>query len=519
MRLEEKLEFFALLLQIGFKEIEISFPSAAQVEFDFTRKLIEEKLIPDDVTIQVLTQSREHLIERTFAAIKGAKRTVFHLYNSLSELQRRVVFQKDRAAIKEIALNGIRYARNLAKDHDGEIILEYSPESFTGTEIDYSLEVCEAVCEAWGATPQNKVILNLPATVELSTPNVYADLVEIFTRSLSCRDSVIISLHTHNDRGTAVAATELGLMAGADRVEGTLFGNGERTGNVDLVTLALNLFTQGVDPHLDFRPLKRIVSEYNRLVRMPPHDRHPYVGELVFTAFSGSHQDAIAKGLQAQAKVSSGLYEVPYLPIDPQDIGREYEPIIRVNSQSGKGGVAFILSSIFGCTVPKEAQPYVGKVIQYVAESKGGELTPEEIWNAFKEKFINREDYLSLVEFTTSFSALKELTTLQISLRYQKEDLPLITCSGVGPLAAACGAVLKIFREKLPLKEELQVEIKNYWQYARVSGADAESIAFIEISSNYLGDVTELGVGLHASIQKASLLALLAAFNRLLAPR
>jgi 2-isopropylmalate synthase len=380
MGLDRKRLMFAALVKMGFKEIEVGFPSASQPDFDFVRALIEEDLIPADVTIQVLTQAREHLIRRTFEALRGAPHAIVHLYNSTSPLQRRVVFGLDRPAIRDIAVDGTRLCAELAAEmRETDVRFEYSPESFTGTELDFALEVCEGVMDAWGASPRRPVILNLPATVEMSTPNIYADQIEWFGRHVSRRESVVLSLHPHNDRGTAVAAAELGLLAGADRVEGTLFGNGERTGNVDVVTLALNLFTQGVDPELDIPDIDALVKLAEHCNRLPVHPRHPYAGQLVFTAFSGSHQDAIRKGLAARRRAGDVTWEVPYLPIDPSDVGRTYEAIIRINSQSGKGGVGYVLETDFGIEVPREELVQFSQRVQEEAERTGEEVTPERV--------------------------------------------------------------------------------------------------------------------------------------------
>ena len=395
---ERKRRMFDLLVRMGYKEIEVGFPSASQTDFDFVRQLIEEDLIPDDVVIQVLTQSREHLIERTFEAIRGAKRAIVHLYNSTSTLQRRVVFGLDREGIKEIAVHGAQLCRKHAEQAAGEtdILFEYSPESFTGTELDFAVEVCNAVTEVWEPTPERKAIINLPATVEMATPNVYADAIEWMHQHLARRDSIVLSLHPHNDRGTAVAAAELGFMAGADRIEGCLFGNGERTGNVCLVTLGMNLFSQGIDPQIDFSDIDEVRRTVEYCNQMSVPERHPYGGDLVFTAFSGSHQDAINKGLQALAaealqegiEVRGHRWEVPYLPIDPQDVGRTYEAVIRVNSQSGKGGVAYIMRTEHRLELPRRLQIEFSQVIQRLADNEGGEVTPEHMWSVFLDEYL-----------------------------------------------------------------------------------------------------------------------------------
>ena len=406
MGIKEKLELFELLVQIGFKEIEVGFPSAAQTEFDFARKLIDENLVPDGVALQVLTQAREHLIKRSFESLKGAKKAIVHVYNSTSPLQRKVTFGMSKEQIKQIAVDGVKLIRDLLPELDGtDVRLEYSPESFSDTEVDYALEVCEAVMEAWEPTEQKPIILNLPATVELFTPNVHADQIEWFCRNLKERDKAIVSLHTHNDRGTGTAATELGLLAGANRVEGTLFGNGERTGNLDIVTVALNMYSQGLNPGLDFSNLDKIRETYERTTGMTVHERHPYGGDLVFTAFSGSHQDAIKKGMDLREKEGDSdetLWQVPYLSIDPRDLGRTYEAIIRINSQSGKGGVAYVLSREFGLELPKPMHPEVGNLVNDKADSESRELAAEEIYETFKAEFLEKNFPLRLVGYQTT---------------------------------------------------------------------------------------------------------------------
>ena len=401
MNVEEKLDLFKTLVAVGFKEIEVGFPSASDTEFTFCRRLIEEGLIPEDVSIQVLVQAREPLIRRTFEAIDGARQAIVHLYNSTNPLQRRVTFNLSKEAIKGLAVEGTKIVKGLVPTVPGtKVRLEYSPESFSGTELDYALEVCEAVMEVWEPSEGERVILNLPATVELATPNVHADQIEWMCRNLSQREKAIVSLHTHNDRGTGIAATELSLMAGADRVEGTLFGNGERTGNLDIVTVALNLYSQGIDPGLDFSDINQVRESYERNTRMKVHERHPYAGDLVFTAFSGSHQDAIKKGVAAMEKASDPLYQVPYLPIDPSDIGRTYKAIIRINSQSGKGGVSYILEQEFGLDLPKAMQPEFAHLINDHADSQGKELEPKEIYAVFVKEYIERDEPLTLQSYT-----------------------------------------------------------------------------------------------------------------------
>ena len=383
MVVEEKVEMFNLLIKLGFKEIEVGFPAASQIEYDFLRQLVDRNLIPDDVVVQVLVQCREHLIDRTFDSLRGIKKAIVHIYNSTSTLQRDVVFGKDKEHIKQIAVDGTRMVKERAKDFDGEIILEYSPESFTGTELDYALEVCTAVQEEWGPTKEHPMIFNLPATVEMTTPNVYADQIEWMNTHFKDRESIILSVHPHNDRGTGVAATELALLAGADRVEGTLFGNGERTGNVDVLNVAYNMFSQGINPELNIENIKEIIDVYERCCKMEIDPRHPYAGKLVFTAFSGSHQDSINKGIKALKARKNPYWEVPYLPVDPSDLGRDYEPIVRINSQSGKGGVAFVMDTFYGFKLPKDMHKEFADVVQKVAEEHG-EVAPEQIMELFK---------------------------------------------------------------------------------------------------------------------------------------
>ena len=391
MVVEEKIEMFNLLVKLGFKEIEVGFPAASQIEFDFLRQLVDRQLIPDDVVVQVLVQCREHLIKRTFEALKGIKKAIVHIYNSTSTLQRDVVFHKDMEEIKEIAIIGTKLVQRYAAEFDGEILLEYSPESFTGTELDFALDICTAVQDTWGASKDKKIIINLPSTVEMNTPNVYADQIEWMHRHFKDRESIILSVHPHNDRGTGIAATELALLAGADRVEGTLFGNGERTGNVDITTLAYNMFSQGLNPELNLENVKELVDVYERCTKMEIHPRHPYAGKLVFTAFSGSHQDAINKGMQALKERKGEYWEVPYLPIDPADIGRQYEPVVRINSQSGKGGVAFVMDTFYGFKLPKGMHKEFADIIQKISE-KQGEVAPEQIMDEFKKNYLDRKE-------------------------------------------------------------------------------------------------------------------------------
>ena len=502
---ERKRAMFDLLLRMGFKEIEVGFPAASQTDFDFCREIIEGGLLPDDVTIQVLTQSREELIRRTFEGIKGAKRAIVHLYNSTSELQRRVVFGLDKAGIIEIAVNGAKLIKQMTAEHpETEVILQYSPESFTGTELDFAVEICEAVAEVWEPTADRPMILNLPATVEMSTPNVHADQIEWFCRTIKGRERFIISLHPHNDRGTAVAAAELGMLAGADRVEGTLFGNGERTGNVDIVTLAMNLFSQGVDPGLVIDDINEVVRVSEYCTQLPVHPRHPYAGELVFTAFSGSHQDAINKGLKALSKSNSGKWEVPYLPIDPADLGRSYEAVIRINSQSGKGGIAYILESEFGLQIPRRLQMEFSKVVQHIADETGKELTPSEIHKAFKAEYLDVEKPLALVEHGTEprgpGSGPRTLTAV-----VQKDGRPVtIRGKGTGPIDA--------FLAALRNDAGIDMHVIDYHEHAVTTGEDSQAAAYVEVRT--ADGRTLHGAGIDPDIVTASLRALVSAANR-----
>jgi 2-isopropylmalate synthase len=501
MDVARKRRFWDLLVSLGFKEIEVGFPSASQPDYDFTRLLIEQNLVPADVWIQVLTQAREELIEKTIESVRGAKRAIIHLYNSTSELQRRVVFREDRAGIIDLAVTGARRCqRALDALPDTEIRFEYSPESFTGTELEFALEICEAVMDVWRPRPDWKVIINLPATVEMSTPNVYADQFEWFGRAVSRRDAIILSIHPHNDRGCAVAATELALMAGGERVEGALFGNGERTGNVDIVTLALNLFSQGVDPGLDFSNIdeaRRIVEYCNQL---PIHERHPYAGDLVYTAFSGSHQDAIKKGMDAIVEAHGGVWEVPYMPIDPQDVGRTYEAIIRVNSQSGKGGVAYVMKAEHGLDLPRRTQIEFSKVIQHLAETEGGEVTQEQIWDTFAAEYLARLTPLELVGYRSEESD-GDVQQLEARIRVGNAE-QLVAGRGNGPIAsfvAALGAA------------GIDLRVLDYHEHAVTAGADASAACYIEAA---VGDRVLWGVGIHPSIVTASLRAVVSAVNR-----
>lgn len=507
MNIEEKLKFFDCLVATGFKEIEVGFPSASDTEFNFIRKLIDENRIPRDVTIQVLVQAREHLIEKTFESLKGAHSAIIHLYNSTSPLQRKVTFNKSKEEIKAIAIEGTRLVKSLSEQCDStQIRFEYSPESFSDTEVEYALEVCQAVMDVWKPTPKNPIILNLPATVEISTPNVYADQIEWFCTHLKNRDSAIISLHTHNDRGTGVAATELGLLAGADRVEGTLFGNGERTGNLDIITVALNLYSQGIDPKLDLSDLDSLRKTYEAVTRMQVPERHPYSGDLVFTAFSGSHQDAIKKGMDLRKKVSeeSALWEVPYLLIDPDDIGRNYEAIIRINSQSGKGGVAYILNHDYGLDLPKAMHPEVGDAINLFADKESRELSAEEIYDRYKETFVNLEAPLKLLSIDRTFNESDDSMELKAKIAKGGQEY-LIQGTGNGPISA--------FVDALDKEGWKNFTLNDYRQHSIGSGSKTKAAAYVEIIGQQETHV--YGCGIDPNIEKAGLKALISAYNRL----
>jgi 2-isopropylmalate synthase len=503
MDLPRKREMFQALVEMGFKEIEIGFPSASAPDFDFCRMLIEEDLVPDDVWIQVLTQSRPELIERTYEAIQGCKNGIVHLYNPTSTLQRRVVYGLDLEGIIQIGIEGTRLCRELRDQvTDSNIRFEYSPESFTGTEIEFAIEICERVAEEWGATADDPIILNLPATVEMSTANLYGDLIEYFHRTIRNRESVILSLHPHNDRGCAVAAAEFGVMAGADRVEGTLFGNGERTGNVDLVTLALNLFSQGVDPELDLSHIDRLrrVAEYCN--QLPVHPRHPYAGDLVYTAFSGSHQDAIKKGLEALDD-NYTMWEVPYLPIDPAHVGRTYQDVIRVNSQSGKGGVAYVMKNNFGLDLPRRLQIEFSRVIQSITD-EGGEIVPETIRKTFDETYLHTTSPLTYLGHKSSFdSSSSDESSVTAMLKIDGVERE-VSASGNGPLSA--------FKNALEGSYELSVQLVDYQEHAVGTGADATAAAYVEIETE--DQVAFWGVGVHPNIVTASFQALISAINR-----
>jgi 2-isopropylmalate synthase len=506
MSLEKKLELYHLLLKLGFKNIEVGFPSASKVEFDFLRKLVDDKLIPDDVTIQVLVQAREHLIERTFEALRGVKKAIVHLYNSTSVAQRNIVFKKSQEEIIALALEGVDMVKERAAQHDGEIMLEYSPESFTGTELEFAAKICNAVTARWGISAERKVIINLPATVEMSTPNVYADQIEWMSRHLDNREHVLISTHTHNDRGTSVAATELALMAGADRVEGTLMANGERTGNVDIITLALNMYTQGVDPQLDFSDVDEVVRIVEHCTQIETHVRHPYVGELVYTAFSGSHQDAINKGMAMQRTKEEAFWEVPYLPIDPEDVGRSYEGIIRINSQSGKGGVAYILEDNYGYQLPKTMHPEIGRIVQEVTDKEGRELTPDEILQIFEHTYFQTEGALEFVDFDV-VSEKSESSKIRAKLTYRYQGKEIVSEGhGNGPIDACKNALMHEYPNAFI--------VRSYSEHSCGEQSSANAIAYMQVER--CEDMEScFGVGSDTDIAVASIKALFSALNRM----
>ena len=508
MIVEEKIEFFEMLIKLGFKEIEIGFPAASQIEYDFLRQLVERRLIPDDVWVQVLSQCREDQIIKTYESVKGIKNVVFHIYNSTSTLQRDVVFGKNREEIIDIARQGVKWVKQYGRDFDGNIRLEYSPESFTGTELDFALDICTAVQREWGPTKENPIIMNLPATVEMNTPNVYADQIEWMNTHFEDRESIILSVHPHNDRGTGIAATELALLAGADRVEGTLFGNGERTGNIDILNVAYNMFSQGIDPKLEIEHIGEIKEVYERCCKMPIDDRHPYAGKLVFTAFSGSHQDAINKGVNAMKNRGGVIWQVPYLPIDPADIGREYEPIVRINSQSGKGGVAFVMDTYFGFKLPKGMHKEFANVIQTISE-KLGEVSPERIMEEFKACYIDMKEPLHFRKLKVddrSDSVDSELDT-HIQLTYTLNGIAnTFEAVGNGPI----DAVLRGMRENL----NINIKVLDYEEHALAGGANAQAAAYIHLLDSESGRVT-YGVGVSSNITRASVRAIFSAINRL----
>ena len=510
MSVEQKLEFFDLLVKIGFKEIEVGFPSASDTEFNFMRRHIEENHVPEDVTLQVLCQAREHLIKRTFESLKGCKKAIFHLYNSTSPSQRKYTFNKSKDEIKQIAIEGIRCVKNCLSMSEGtEIRLEYSPESFSTTEVDYALEVCEAVKKEWGCSAANKVILNLPTTVECAMPNQFADQIEYFCQNISERENVIISLHNHNDRGEGVAQCELGLLAGADRVEGCLFGNGERTGNLDIVNVAMNMYTQGIDPELDFRNMPELTEAYTRLTGMEIHPRTPYSGELVFTAFSGSHQDAIRKGMAARVNMEENAYwDVPYLTFDPHDIGRQYEGIIRINSQSGKGGAAFIMEQDYGLVLPKAMHPVFGGLVKDAADKAQRELKPAEIYNVFEKTWLNTKSPLNILEITEKHiegergSNLPEQVAAMATIEWNGKKMA-IAGNGNGPLDA--------FVNGLKQTDAPKFNITSFHEHSVGTGSDTCAVAYVQITKENGEQVW--GVGKSSNVGRAGIAAVVSALN------
>ncbi|MDS0526401.1 2-isopropylmalate synthase [Clostridium sp. SHJSY1] len=507
MTVEEKKDMFKLLVELGFKEIEIGFPSASQIEFDFLRTLVDENLIPDDVAVQVLTQARPHLIERTFESLEGIKKAVVHIYNSTSILQRDVVFNMSKEEIKNIAVEGTALVKEYAKDFKGELSLEYSPESFTGTEVEYALEICEAVLDIWGATKENKVIINLPSTVEIDTPNIFADQIEWMSTNFKDRERIILSVHPHNDRGTGVAAAELALLAGADRVEGTLFGNGERTGNVDILNISYNMFAQGVDPELNLEDIQKIIDVYERCCKIPVHIRHPYAGELVFTAFSGSHQDAINKGMVKYREREGQYWEVPYLPIDPSDLGREYEALVRINSQSGKGGIAFVMDRYYGYKMPKAMHKEFADVIQKISETKG-EVAPQIIMDKFTDEYLEKQEPFRLIKFM-----IKDLhdddtnidTKVAVRFTYKGEE-KVIEGLGNGPIDS--------LKNALHDANIVNIHINDYAEHSLGKGSEAKAAAYVNMNLYDKGPST-FGVGVDSNITVASIKAVFSGLNRL----
>ena len=503
MGAERKNRMFDLLCKLGFKEIEVGFPSASKTDFDFVRDLIENKKIPSDVNIQVLTQAREELIINTFDSLKGASKAIVHFYNSTSTLQRRVVFDQDKDGIKKIATDAAELIKKLATENTStEWTFEYSPESFTGTELEYAREVCDEVVEILKPVSKNKIIINLPATVEMSTPNIYGDQIEWMNNNLKNRKDICLSLHPHNDRGTAVAASEFGLMAGADRVEGTLFGNGERTGNVDIVTIALNMLTQGIEPELDFSNINSVMREVEYCNQLPVHPRHPYAGDLVFTAFSGSHQDAIKKGFQAIKKSNDPKWEVPYLPIDPADLGRNYEAVVRINSQSGKGGVAFLLEKDHGVSLPRRLQISLSQKIQKLADESGKEISSSEIWDIFEKSYLQPVNNFSYIKHASS--SKQEMHSLELTMNMNDRET-IIQGSGNGPIDS--------FINGLSNEVGVNIKVADYHQSAISSGSDAKAAAYIELENN--GE-TFWGVGIHPNTTRASFDAIIVGLSKLL---
>ncbi len=502
MSLDEKIEFFKELVRVGFKEIEIGFPAASETEYEFCRVLIEQNLIPDDVTIQVLTQAREHIIKKTFDAVQGAKNAVVHLYNSTSYAQRTQVFKKSKEEILKIATDGAKLLNDMAAEHGVNYQFEYSPESFTGTEIDYALEVCNAVIDIWKPTPDRKVIINLPATVEMSLPHVYASQIEYMSNNMHCRENVVLSLHPHNDRGCGVADAELGLLAGADRIEGTLFGNGERTGNVDIITLAMNMFTHGVDPELDLTDIPRITEIYERLTRMHVYERSPYTGKLVFAAFSGSHQDAIAKGMKCREDDPNGMWTVPYLPLNPEDIGRQYDgDVIRINSQSGKGGIAYILEQKYGLDLPAKMREDLGYTVKGVSDHAHKELSAEEIYDIFKNEYVNQAEPIKMLEchFKQVDGIEAEITILVNGVKKVYHG------QGNGRLDAVSNAIMKHF--------DISFALVTYEEHALQVGSNSQACAYVGIEVEGMEKAT-WGAGIHNDIIDASVYALISALNR-----
>lgn len=508
MNMEEKLEFFHTLVDMGFKEIEIGFPSASETEYEICRELIEGNHIPDDVTIQVLVQAREHLIRKTFEAVKGAKNVIIHFYNSTSTLQRKVVFKTDMEGVTKIAIEGAKLIKQLTDEYTGDtnFRFEYSPESFSGTEVENAVYICDKVMEALGSTKENPVILNLPNTVEMCTPNTYADQVEYFIKHIKDREACIISLHPHNDRGTGVASGELALLAGAERVEGTIFGNGERTGNLDIVTMGLNMFTQGVDPKLDFSNLPKLREIYERCTDMKINPRQPYIGELVFTAFSGSHQDAINKGMQYMKDSGTEYWEIPYLPIDPADVGREYEPIIRINSQSGKGGAAFVMSHNFGYDLPKKMHPEFSKLVQAKCEELGRELIPKELFEVFSENYLETEQKYALTKrkiYEESENG-KDYVHFKGKMTIDGTDEVVLSGVGNGPIDAFFNAIKQVGLDKY--------EFISYSQHAISQGSDSKAVSYIELKKPDGKNI--FGIGIDSNVNVASVLGVLNAINR-----
>ena len=506
MNVDEKMEMFDLLLRLGFKEIEIGFPAASQIEYDFLRKLVAENKIPDDVKVQVLTQCRQELVDRTFEAIQGIKNVVVHIYNSTSTLQRDVVFNKSQDEIIDIAIAGTRMVKEHLADFDGNVQLEYSPESFTGTEVDFALRICTAVQKEWDHATDAPIIFNLPATVEMNTPNVYADQIEWMSTHFADRDNIILSVHPHNDRGTGVAITELALLAGADRVEGTLLGNGERTGNVDILTVAYNMFSQGINPELEIEDVKEIVEIYERCCKMHVDMRHPYAGKLVFTAFSGSHQDAINKGVHAMQERGNEYWEVPYLPIDPADIGRKYEPVVRINSQSGKGGVAFVMDTVYGYKLPKKMQREFADVIQYISEQEGGEVEPQKMMEAFKKEYFENKMPFELVFVDIDDNMANDETHVSLDFKYNGKAIHS-EADGNGPIDAVKLAV----KQCVP---QVDFSVLDYSEHSLGKGSGAKAAAYIEMRDNRSGNIT-FGVGVSSNITRASIRGMFSAMNRL----